>query len=292
MPENEALTHPLVSRVLEQIQVKVEGYNFDIRKNLVEYDDVINKQRQIIYSLRDNTLQQAKLDPAKNSQKIEEVLGSEISRLVTSFPDSEALALEFSEILSLNPLDRRRLEKDLATVPDKSIHLTKILLDQWQERQKYFGETIGHDIVTYAIIEALDPLWVGHLTALDDLRDGVRLRGYAQKDPLIEYRKEGYEMFQALMRRFEANLCRMLFRLEPIDKPAFTPHQVTEARGDIIDPNLPAEALAEVGAPTPKQSSSRGTYVQASSAPTLGRNDPCWCGSGKKWKRCHYPATS
>jgi len=166
------------------------------------------------------------------------------------------------------------------------------LIDQWQERQKYFGETIGHDIVTYAIIEALDPLWVGHLTALDDLRDGVRLRGYAQKDPLIEYRKEGYEMFQALMRRFEANLCRMLFRLEPIDKPAFTPHQVTEARGDIIDPNLPAEALAEVGAPTPKQSSSRGTYVQASSAPTLGRNDPCWCGSGKKWKRCHYPATS
>ncbi|HLD34609.1 MAG TPA: preprotein translocase subunit SecA, partial [Patescibacteria group bacterium] len=141
MPENEALTHPLVSRVLEQIQVKVEGYNFDIRKNLVEYDDVINKQRQIIYSLRDNTLQQAKLDPAKNSQKIAEVLGSEISRLVMGFPDAEALALEFSEILPLNPLDRRRLEKDLATVPDKSIHLTKILLDQWQERQKYFGET-------------------------------------------------------------------------------------------------------------------------------------------------------
>jgi len=301
MPENEALTHPLVSRVLEQIQVKVEGYNFDIRKNLVEYDDVINKQRQIIYSLRDNTLQQAKLDPAKNSQKIAEVLGSEISRLVMGFPDAEALALEFSEILPLNPLDRRRLEKDLATVPDKSIHLTKILLDQWQERQKYFGETIGHDIVTYAIIEALDPLWVGHLTALDDLRDGVRLRGYAQKDPLIEYRKEGYEMFQALMRRFEANLCRMLFRLEPIDKPAFTPHQVTEARGDIVDPNAPVDepsVIASDGSSlrgNPKQSpqsGSRGTYVEPTSAPNLGRNDPCWCGSGKKWKKCHYPQLS
>jgi len=294
MPENEALTHPLVSRVLEQIQVKVEGYNFDIRKNLVEYDDVINKQRQIIYSLRDNTLYQAKFDPAKNNQKIEEVLGSEISRLVLNLSDSEALALEFSEIMPLNPLDRRRLEKDLSTAPDKSIHLTKILIDQWQERQKYFGDTISHDIVTYAIIEALDPLWVGHLTALDDLRDGVRLRGYAQKDPLIEYRKEGYEMFQALMRRFEANLCRMLFRLEPIDKPAFTPQQVTEARGDVIDPNAPVEdvttdAIADMST---KQSLSRGTYVAPSSAPTLGRNDPCWCGSGKKWKRCHYPALS
>ena len=201
--------------------------------------------------------------------------------------------MEFSEILPLNPLDRRRLEKDLATVPDKSIHLTNILLDQWQERQKYFGETIGHDIVTYAIIEALDPLWVGHLTALDDLRDGVRLRGYAQKDPLIEYRKEGYEMFQALMRRFEANLCRMLFRLEPIDQPAFTPQQATEARGDILDPNAPVEDVAtDIADISAKQSLSRGAYVEPSSAPTIGRNDPCPCGSGKKWKKCHYPQLS
>ncbi len=281
MPENEALTHPLVSKVLEQIQVKVEGYNFDTRKSLVEYDDVINKQRKIIYSLRDNTLQQAKENPKINYQEIIKILTKETERIANPLSTPEMMALEFSEILPMSPHDRQELEKKIEAVDNKSEFLLNLLLDQWSQRQTFFGENIGNDIIAYAIIETLDPLWVDHLTALDDLRDGVRLRGYAQKDPLIEYRKEGFEMFQNLMAKFESNLSRMLFRLEPTATPTNIPQNITEGRGELVDENNVSS--------TPK------TVVTGK---TLGRNDPCWCGKtdakGKpiKWKHCHYPALS
>jgi len=276
MPENEALTHPLVSKVLEQIQVKVEGYNFDVRKSLVEYDDVINKQRKIIYTLRDGTLQNAKENPQKNYEEIVKVLTSEIGRITNEINTPEMMALEFSELLPMSPHDRLNLQKKIDSSDSKSDFLLNLLLEQWKQRQSYFGQAISSDITAYAIIESLDPLWVEHLTALDDLRDGVRLRGYAQKDPLIEYRKEGFEMFQNLMAKFEQNLARMLFRLEPTATPVSTPTNATEGRGELVTDN-----------PETKQALSSSTPIVNSK--TLGRNDPCWCGSGKKFKKCHYP---
>jgi len=283
MPDEEALTHPLVSRVLEQIQIKVEGYNFDVRKNVVEYDDVINKQRKIAYNIRDNTLYNAKNSPDTNWADVKKYLTSEIDHIVSPYLDlenskldSQKVVLEFSEILPMPESDRQHLTKDLDASSNPQEFLLSLLEKQWQQRVDYFGADLGNSILSYAVIKTLDPLWVDHLTALDDLRDGVRLRGYAQKDPLIEYRKEGFEMFQALMRRFEANLARMLFRLEPVSSPPPTaPSNVTEGRGELE------------GKPESKPSTQ--PVVNNS---TLGRNDPCWCGSGKKWKKCHYPATS
>ena len=289
MPDDAPLTHPLVSKVLEQIQVKVEGYNFDIRKSLVEYDDVINKQRQIIYKLRDETLFDAKNNPDKNKDNIFKYLNSEITRLTAenqSFEDgkldADKLALEFCEILPLSSANRTQLIKDLKKSDNPSQFLLSLLENQWQQRLDYFGKDLANNILAYAVIQSLDPLWVDHLTALDDLRDGVRLRGYAQKDPLIEYRKEGYEMFQALLRRFESNLARMLFRLEPVAQPTVTPTKATETRGKIVDPNNPPEKIEDeepLSLPT----------REPVTVKTIGRNDPCWCGSGKKWKKCHYP---
>jgi preprotein translocase subunit SecA len=291
MPDDAPLTHPLVSRVLEQIQVKVEGYNFDVRKSLVEYDDVINKQRQIIYKLRDETLFDAKNNPDKNLENIFKYINSEISHIVATNQDFESgkvdaqkLSLEFSEILPISSADRNQLIKDLKKSDNPVELLNSLLLKQWQQRVDYFGKDLSNNILAYAVINTLDPLWVDHLTALDDLRDGVRLRGYAQKDPLVEYRKEGFEMFQALMRRFESNLSRMLFRLEPVAAPVSTQVKATETRGKVIDPNQPVDTPqneAELELPT------REPVVN--SQKTLGRNDPCWCGSGKKWKKCHYP---
>ena len=290
MPDDTPLTHPLVSKVLEQIQVKVEGYNFDIRKSLVEYDDVINKQRQIIYRLRDETLADAKNNPEKNKENIFKYLNSEINHLVAENLDDESgikadkLALEFSEILPISSANRNQLIKDLKKSETPHDLLISLLENQWKQRTDYFGNDLANNILAYAVIQTLDPLWVGHLTALDDLRDGVRLRGYAQKDPLIEYRKEGYEMFQALLRRFESNLARMLFRLEPVAAPVTAPAQATETRGEIMTPDQPVD---DVIASEAKQSlPSREPIVNTKS---IGRNDPCWCGSGKKWKHCHYP---
>ena len=290
MPDEEALTHPLVSKVIEQIQVKVEGYNFDVRKSLVEYDDVINKQRQIVYSLRDGTLYNTKFAPEKIWEDTQKYLGSEINNLTlintnveTGEPDYDKISLEFAEILPMPDSDRNHLRQDLEKADDVKEFLNKLLSDQWQQRTKYFGRDIGNSILSYAIIRSLDPLWVDHLTALDDLRDGVRLRGYAQRDPLIEYRKEGYDMFQGLMRQFESNLARMLFRLEPVTSvPSVAPVNAVEGRGDAMDDN------DNVIASEAKQSRP-GSSQPVTVGKTISRNDPCWCGSGKKWKKCHYP---
>jgi len=286
MPEDVPLTHPLVSKVIEQIQVKVEGFNFDSRKNLVEYDDVINKQRTIVYQLRDQTLLNQKENPDKNRETIFSNIEKQINTIVSINSDydsgkidSEKIILEFSEIMPLDPRQRADLRKQLEKSDNPSEFLIKTLTDQWQQRVDYFGTDLANSITAFAIVSTLDPLWVEHLTALDDLRDGVRLRGYAQKDPLIEYRKEGYDMFQKLMSQFEYNLVRKLFRLEPVSAPANVPQNVTEGRGDSMADNPESEGEVEL---PPKQETVKNDQI-------VGRNDPCPCGSGKKYKKCCYP---
>ena len=284
MPDEEALTHPLVSKVIEQIQVKVEGYNFDVRKNIVEYDDVINKQRQIIYGLRDQTLANSQLQPEKLLSEINKNLETEINRIFTTSAnfetgqaDYQKIALEFCEIMPLSDNDRQKLAAQLEKETDPAKYLVNLTLSKWRERTAYFGKELTGAISSYAIIKTIDPLWVEHLTALDDLRDGVRLRGYAQKDPLVEYRKEGYEMFQKLMGSYQYNLCRTIFRLEPVAAPTIDqPQNVTEGRGG----DLTYKSI---------ESSTQKTIKNTKS---LNRNDPCWCGSGKKWKKCCYPRLS
>ena len=284
MPEDIPLTHPLVSRVIEQIQVKVEGYNFDARKNLVEYDDVINKQRKIVYQLRDQALLNQRDNPEKNKETIFKYIDSQITSILsmntnyeTGKIELEKAILEFAEILPIDPRQRSDLKKQLEKSDNPQETLVKLLTDQWQQRTDYFGNDLANSVLTFSIVSTIDPLWVEHLTALDDLRDGVRLRGYAQKDPLIEYRKEGYEMFQRLMSQFEYNLVRKLFRLEPVTDPNLIPKNVTEGRGDSMTDNPEAEPELP-----PKQVTVQNTQV-------IGRNDLCPCGSGKKYKKCCYP---
>lgn len=294
MPDDVPLTHPLVSRVLEQIQVKVEGYNFDIRKSLVEYDDVINKQRTIVYKLRDGVLQNYHQNPQKNIEDAFRYLKAQLTALVslntdyiTGKLDTKKTVLEFSEILPLDDKSRSELETDLTKTTDPLSLLYSILEREWQRRVDYFSSDIANSIVVFSIISTLDPLWVEHLTALDDLREGVRLRGYAQKDPLIEYRKEGFEMFQKLMNQFEYNLSRKLFRIEPVNAAQVTnsPSNATETRGDIVSPS-PATPNNSQDSPiiTPQTNTTKTAVTKAPS-----RNEPCPCGSGKKYKKCCYP---
>lgn len=282
MPDDTPLTHPLVSRVIEQIQVKVEGYNFDVRKNLVEYDDVINKQRRIVYSLRDQTLENSKTSHVENQKEIFKYLSAQVNSIValnsdytSGKIDFDKIVLEFSEILPMDPDVRHKIKKQLEEAAVPQDFLYELLEKEWQNRVDYFGPDIANSILTYVIITTLDPLWVEHLTGLDDLRDGVRLRGYAQKDPLIEYRKEGYEMFQKLMQQFEYNVTRKLFRLEPVAVPEnMPPKNMTEGRGELE---------------TEKSEKPKAKKSVSVTHKVAGRNDLCPCGSGKKYKKCCYP---
>jgi preprotein translocase subunit SecA len=288
MPEDTPLTHPMVSKALEQIQIKVEGYNFDVRKNLVEYDDVINKQRQIVYQLRETALDSAAKDDDRNRAEVFKAFDSQLQQIISQGYDEAGqvdpnkIALEFSEILPLDEKQRTALESEIAQSSNPYEVLSPHLQNSWQQRLDFFGPQLAQDILRFAIISTIDPLWVEHLTALDDLRDGVRLRGYAQRDPLIEYRKEGYEMFQNLMGQYQYNLARKIFRLQIETAPATPVAQLQEFKPTADTPANTDSARSE-NPPVSK------TIVSTS---TLNRNDPCWCGSGKKWKKCHYPNLS
>jgi preprotein translocase subunit SecA len=299
MPEDTPLTHPLVSRVIEQIQVKVEGFHFDARKSLVEYDDVINRQRQIVYKIRDEVLLNQKELPDKNDKLVFKYLTNQINNLVninTSYDngkvDLDKVILEFTEILPMNSEGRSNLKKDLSKSKDVEQFLEKILQDQWQARVKMFGKDITNSILAFSVVSSLDQLWVEHLTTLDNLRDSVRLRGYAQKDPLVEYRKEGFEMFQNLMGQFEYNLARKLYRIEPVAPQEVAPQNVTESRGASME-NKPQETNNQPVNNNPSPNDEPDALpphqqpIKKDNPP--GRNDPCPCGSGKKYKKCCYP---
>ena len=294
MPEDVPLAHPLVTRVIEQIQVKVEGFNFDTRKNVVEYDDVINKQRQIVYELRDQTLANSKTIE-KLQEQFHKIISHESDRLsllassaITDTIDYQPLANELAEYFPESDTASRVLS-DLRNQPPADIrsYISDIFTSRWQQRSDYFGPDLSAGMLSYVILSTIDHLWVDHLTALDNLRNGVRLRGYAQRDPLIEYRKEGFEMFQKMMAQFESNFLRQIFRLEPVPinqtKPTPAPARLEETRGQVSDyVATPTDTASETPVPTaPRQ--------PATSQSLLGRNDPCWCGSGKKFKKCHYP---
>jgi len=295
MPDNTPLTHPMVSRVLEQIQIKVEGYNFDIRKNLVEYDNVINKQRSIVYDLRDRTLKNDKKHPRRNQKQTFIYLSRQLKSLTNLYTnpatgnfDAPKAVLEFSEILPLDESSRQKLSQKLSRSDNPTSLLLQLLKDQWKQRLDHFGQEIGSNILTFSIISTLDPLWVDHLTALDNLRQSISLQSYAQKDPLIEYRKEGYQTFQTLMNKFEYNLARKLFRLQPAESPQnLSPQNATEARGKLLTPNQDKQNQS-ASIPEEASSSPRIKPVQ-SSTDTPGRNDDCPCSSGKKYKKCCYP---
>ncbi len=296
MPEDVPLTHSMISRVVEQIQVKVEGYNFDVRKNLVEYDDVINKQRRIIYTLRDQSLINAKNNPEALKTDIFKYLKNEIDNIVSINTDPslgkndiEKIALEFSEVIPMNSESRSKIKEDLEKAESTTDYLMQLISDEWDKRISYFGQDLSNNVLTFAIISTIDPLWVDHLTGLDDLRDGVRLRGFAQKDPLIEYRKEGYEMFQQLMRQFEYNLSRKLFRLEPVlaKEQIVKPQNATETRGEVQ--NLQQPQNQQIPQEKDVDISDLPELQKPISKDTIGRNDNCPCGSGKKYKKCCYP---
>jgi len=302
MPENTPLTHSLISRAIEQIQTKVEGFHFDTRKNTVEYDDVINRQRQIVYDLRNRLIRSSEKSTKKLNEELFLRLDSQLNQIFTlnSNPstgnvDWQKLVLELNEIVPLpNTTERDHLVQKLEKEPEALSFLQKMLRSLWQRRQEELGQNLSSHMLKLVFLSTLDDLWIDHLSALDNLRDGVRLRSYGQKDPLVEYRKEGFEMFQVLMDKLDYNLARRIFRVSiesPPPRPALNLDQAQEKRGNEQDFATPSGQPLPPSANSPSlpqfQPQSQPQAPSKTSAPN--RNDPCPCGSGKKYKKCHYP---
>ena len=293
-PEDQPLTHSMVSKAIEQAQVKVEGFNFDIRKHLVDFDDVLNKQRQIVYELRRKMLFGSK-NNSDFKQTISEIFKEEMSVLVNNYminidqlndEDKRKLIQELNMIV---PFDEKELVSMIETKESEKIinFLNKIIDKQYNIREKKFGSQIWGDVIRTVVLSTIDKFWMDHLTAIEDLREGINLRGYGQLDPLVEYKNEAYSMFEKLIADINFEVTRRLFKIEinvgaNLDSPVHSheqPKMILQSASSIDPFNKASQQQRPEITP----------QIKINPHKKLGRNEKCWCGSGKKYKKCHYP---
>jgi len=278
-PEDQPLSHPMVSQAIEQAQVKVEGFNFDIRKHLVDYDDVLNKQREIIYSLRRKILFGTRTENFYDL--VFQIFDEEVTNIFNAYYFSEEnltkeslekLAQEINLIVKIS-------EKDFANGNGLEVVKEKIR-KEFTHKEKQFGKDVWVEVVKTIILSTIDKYWIDHLTAIEDLREGINLRGYAQLDPLVEYKNEAYGMFERLVSNINYEITRRLFKVEGVN--------VVEEKKSEPMVFHSASSIDPFNKDS-RQSPATRNQPLVTNHHKLGRNDPCWCGSGKKYKKCHWP---
>jgi preprotein translocase SecA subunit len=280
MEEGEPIEHGLVTRAIENAQKRVEAHNFDIRKHLLEYDDVMNKQREVIYQQRRGFLAGENL---KNEVlEMIEALAEETAAFCANkevFPEewdwkglSDALFRQFNFRLTLSENEREDFTPE--TLADL---VREKALQAYNEKEHAFTPPVMRYLEKMILLQTMDGLWKDHLLSMDHLKEGIGLRGYGQKNPLQEYQKEAFAMFEELSQRMQEDVVEKLFTVQiarqedarRIEHPRRTPQQqVLMSHGGMATAQAqPAQIKRE--------------------APKVGRNDPCPCGSGKKYKKCH-----
>ncbi|MFO8153430.1 preprotein translocase subunit SecA [Thioalkalivibrio sp.] len=292
MEQGEAIENAWVSRAIENAQRKVEAHNFDIRKQLLEYDDVANDQRRVIYEQRAELLTAEDISDTIDTLLLDVVNGA-ISRYIPpgSVEDewdvpglTSYLASEFG--LELPVQDWLDNEKDLHEEPlrDRIVDKARAVIE---EKRSAMGDDLMKRLQRDVMLQVLDSQWKEHLAAMDYLRQGIGLRGYAQRNPKQEYKREAFAMFEALLERIKHDVIKMLLRLQLRSESAAEEFGRRFARAPEgiqfrhEDPGSPLRGREErAEAPDSAQPFRR-------EGPKLGRNDPCWCGSGKKFKHCH-----
>ncbi len=308
MPEDTPIEHGMVSKAIEGAQKKVEGHNFDIRKHTVEYDDVMNQQRQIIYGIRNKVLETAENGDLNLKTEILEKLESQITAIVSGYseePDFPKLIEEYTTIIPLDPNSKNDLARKLSEFKD-SDQLEKFLVDLannfYEEREKQISSEVVRQMEVFVYLNTIDTLWIEHLDTIDDLRSGIGLRGYAGRDPLIEYKKESFELFEKLVAEIDFEIVHRIFKVAvqgQVPTAVASVPEGVEIRPE-VDISLEQESADERSSGGTKVTIERGgkVVVEESYGETgelnrphgkLGRNDPCYCGSGKKYKRCHFP---
>jgi len=295
LPEDMPIENSLISRSIEQIQAKVEGVNFDARRYLVEYDDVLNKQREIIYRIRDRILGQIKEGDKKGLlsviwQKAEEQAGGITARY---FPeegkpdesDYQAMAADFLMIVPLEKEEYLKLEKEIVGLPKEKVNAIfydqlKKFFAQWQGEQK---KELLIILIKLVFLGTIDRLWMAHLDEIESLREGINLRAYGQQDPLVAYKNEAFAAFERLMARLDGEIAGRIFRVK-FEKMADLPQSQTQRMVTNIDTS---DGMGLVD--NSFSQGQRKIKPVVSGQPHPGRNDPCPCGSGKKYKNCCYP---
>ena len=281
MQEGEPIENNMVSRAIENAQKRVEGHHFEIRKTLLDYDNVMNQQRTVIYSLRRDLMQEPDLEPILNeylSDLLDDMYaGLEVSKAARDIEDEKAVRARLSEVMNID----RVLPGD-APLPTREEAQELVLSIMAQLREE--AGPLYADLLRYFLLEELDRGWKEHLRNMDFLRDGIGLRGYGQRDPKLEYKREGFNMFQELLVHIREGAFRALTRVRVEQRP-------TEVAEEVVAAPEPEPMFQHKEQPQQLSYSNEpedllGAPAQAKAENKPGRNDPCPCGSGKKYKKC------
>ncbi len=274
--ENMPIQSKMLSKAVENAQKKVEGRNFTIRKNVLQYDDVMNTQREIIYKQRREVLDGENL---KNS--IEKIIDNVASRLVDSYTtedgiNKEALMQDISTTFGITNLDS--LNKEKINSDNVSKELIEAAHNKYDEKEKEFGENVLRELERVVMLKIVDERWMDHIDAMDELKDGIGLRAYGQKDPVVQYRIEGFDMFDQMIADIQLNVVKVLMNAR---KREGLPNRQESVK--ITGEGLESSNMS-LKDNSPKQEKTHTPIVNTE--PKVGRNDPCPCGSGKKYKNC------
>ncbi|HUT55056.1 MAG TPA: preprotein translocase subunit SecA [bacterium] len=289
--DNEPIEHRMVSSAIQRAQGKVEEQNFEIRKRLIEYDDVMNKQREIIYGLRREIMKAAsvrdKVEAAIEDVAADIVYGCCDEKTPEEEWDWKGMGLKAAQIFGIAIIfDPEKLD---STHPDD---LIKMITDEANKGYLFRRERIGDE--TFDQIEKdiylfnIDSLWQDHLLDMDHLKEGIGLAGYGQRDPLIEYKRGAYTLFEEFEFRVHADAVQRVFRIQPIDpKQAELERRRRMIRGIRLGRGGRPPAAADGGREPLQPSEDQKPVTYRREGAKVGRNDPCPCGSGKKYKKCH-----
>jgi preprotein translocase subunit SecA len=302
--EGEVITGMLVMRAIESAQKRVELQNFQSRKRLLEYDDVMNQQREVAYSLRLFALERGEELKAEARQMISSAVDQAVRKQLegSQRPEEwdrrgvmEALTLQF--LLVPDAIEDPVATKDVATAVAAVVAEGEAAFHRKVEYLQEFGRGIGivdvdQQVLSQVMLSVIDEKWKDHLYDLDLLRNAIQYRAYGQKDPLVEYKKEAFEMFEDLMRDMQATFTERYLKIQvsaEAPRPAPPPPIITSRSGtDEMFAGPSRTTTGPLGGPGPRVDTSMGRLGPASSGlPTVGRNEPCPCGSGKKYKKCH-----
>jgi preprotein translocase subunit SecA len=323
MEEGVPIEHGMVTRAIERAQKQVEAQNFAVRKHLLEYDDVMNKQRESVYTLRREILEghiHLSEDDTTDirgyvmataeelfDDRIDQFVGKDVEEDDWDIP---ALQRELTQLFALDETDFRGIDE--MSGEEMRDALWQRVVAKYEEKEKLVPRDILTRVERDIMLQIVDQQWKDHLYSLDHLKEGIGLRGYGQRDPLVEYKKESFTLFQDMRGRIEEEVVRYLWWLRPVverdgEAKVSAPVRQQPRRPAALSYNNPQQQPQSVFAPKPAAAASAPAGVEdlveerrparvggddvvrtvKREEPKIGRNDPCWCGSGKKYKKCH-----
>ena len=286
LEKGQVIEHPWVAGSIEVAQRRVEQHNFEIRKQLLEYDNVMNKQREIIYSQRRSALEGTSL-----KEDIIRIIGDLVENIVAGYavenqdPDLAGLAtavkLRFGIDVDFAKL-KGQVKQDLVALIIGEAEAA------YEEKERSVGAELLRHLERMVFLQIIDAKWKDHLYAMDSLREGIGLRAYGQRDPLVEYKREAFNMFSQMISGIEDEAVETVFKLQPVKperfKGVFNSSSQELLHPEIERPEAPVDSMQDEGSPIiPSRVAPKPVHL---SGPKVGRNDPCPCGSGKKYKKC------